>query len=149
MSNPQNNCTKCGAHFISFISTVRCGSNCLECGRYSFSADEPSYLYFLTNHSLDLHKVGIGRVGDDRGQLQRLIESGWELHGIWHTREKRKTFQWEKSVYKQLAMKFSKAGLQTSGFSGQSDKHWSENISANGISLSDLATLISKIVQGK
>lgn len=139
-------CTKCSSLLSEHIQKVVCGSSCRECGRYAHFADEPSYLYLATNSSLDLHKIGIGIVGKDKEYLQKLILADWVIYGLWHTGEKRKTFQWEKAIFKKLKTEIDPA---TQGFIGKSDRHWVESISAQTISLTDLADLISKVISSK
>jgi hypothetical protein len=139
-------CTKCGAILTEHIATVTCGNSCNECGKYAYAADEPSYLYLLTNVQLGLHKVGIGTVGQDKNYLQQLIQSGWKVHSLWHAVDKGQTFQWEKEVFKQLQAQFDSAGA--SGFIGRSDRHWFDSVSAEAISITSLSHLMSTVVSG-
>lgn len=111
--------------------------------------DQLSYLYLLTHPQLKLYKIGIGTPGKDKGRLQQLIDQGWVLHGQWHDRDKRTTFQWEKEIFKQLQLRFEKAAPDTPGFVGKSDRHWHEAVSAHGIPFPELLHLISKIATKK
>jgi hypothetical protein len=110
------------------------------------NTEQPFYLYLLTHKELRLHRIGIGTTGKDKGQLEKLIDQGWLLHGIWHDSDKRKTFQWEKEAFKQLQNHFSKASPELQGFVGKSDRHWFEGISADAISLPVITTLISQVI---
>jgi hypothetical protein len=103
----------------------------------------------LTHPQLKLHKIGIGTDGKDKGRMQQLIDQGWITHGLWHNSEKRITFQWEKEIFKQLQLRFAKAAPDTPGFVGKSDRHWFESVSAQAISVTALAQLITKIVSKK
>jgi hypothetical protein len=111
--------------------------------------DQISYLYLLTHPQLKLHKIGIGTTGKDKGRMQQLIDQGWLSHGLWHDTDKRITFQWEKEIFKQLQLRFAKAAPDTPGFVGKSDRHWFESVSAEAISVTALAQLITKIVSKK
>jgi hypothetical protein len=111
--------------------------------------DQSSYLYLLTHPQLKLHKIGIGTDGKDKGRMQQLIDQGWLSHGLWHNTDKRITFQWEKEIFKQLQLRFAKAAPDTPGFVGKSDRHWFESVSAQAISVTALAQLITKIVSKK
>lgn len=71
--------------------------------------EDSSYLYLLTHPELKLHKIGIGTVGADKGHLQQLIDLGWVSQGMWHNSDKRRTFQWEKEIFKELNLRFAKA----------------------------------------
>ena len=108
-----------------------------------------SYLYLLLHSQLKLYKIGIGTIDKDKGRLKLLIDQGWQLQSQWHHDNKRQTFQWEKEIFKHLALRFAKAGPDAPGFVGKSDRHWFEAISAESISLSELSQLISKIVAKK
>lgn len=145
----KHDCSRCQAILTEHIPTVACGNTCNECGRYAYRADQASYLYLLTNQKLQLHKVGIGTVGKDKNYLQELIGSGWNACGIWHSADKQETFKWEKEVFKGLKIKFEFTGQESIGFVGNSDKHWFESVSAEAISVTDLAHIISKIVADK
>lgn len=149
MSDLDIECTRCQAILTAQIPKVMCGNSCRECGGYSYSEDEPSYLYLLTKQQLKLHKIGIGTVGKDRNQLQRLLQAGWVAHGLWHDRDQRLTFRWEQEIFKQLKDKFSATNLESQGFVGRWDKDWVESISASVISLTDLSQLASKVVSNK
>lgn len=138
-------CQKCGAILTEHIPSVRCGSSCPECGRYAFFPDQPSYLYLLTHEQLKLHKIGIGTVGSDKDLLQKLIGEEWQVQGLWHHQDKRKTFQWEKAIFKELAALISSRGPETPGFIGNRDQHWVQSISADVITISALIKLASKI----
>lgn len=144
----QHDCSKCGAVLTEHISTVACGHSCRECGRYAYFADQPSYLYLLTNEKLQFHKIGIGTVGKDKNRLQELIMAGWVVYGIWHEGDKGKIYEWEQKVFKELTVQLSTNGLESEAFVGRSDRHWIENISAHVISVSALAQIISAIVDG-
>lgn len=146
MSTVAHVCTKCGEFLVPHIPTVQDGNNCAECGKYCYRADQPSYLYLLTHQHLNLHKIGIGTVGKDKGQLQQLINEGWTVYGLWHGSDKRAVFQWERAVFAELKVKLSLAAPERPSFVGKSDKHWVESVNARAISVSALAQLISKIV---
>lgn len=146
MSAVEHSCLKCGDFLTPHVPRVLSGNNCGECGKYSYSADQPSYLYLLTHQHLQLHKVGIGTVGKDKGLLEKLINEGWSVQGLWHDSDKRITFAWERAVFEELRVKLSVACPEAPGLLGKSDKHWVESISAQAISVSALAQIISTIL---
>jgi hypothetical protein len=100
----------------------------------------------LTHQQLKLHKIGIGTVGKDKNRMQQLIQEGWIVHGLWHEGSKRKTFLWEQEIFKQLKVKFSSFESHVPGLMGRSDRNWSESVSAEAISVSEIVKLISLIV---
>lgn len=138
-------CLKCGAVLTPHIPKVVCGGNCRECGRYAYFVEQPSYLYLLTNQQLKSHRVGIGTVGKDKDHLAKLLEAGWLVHGIWHGNDKRKTFQWEKEVFEVIKAKLSLSTSDLSDSMGRWDRSWSESVSAEAISVSEIAKLITKV----
>jgi hypothetical protein len=142
-------CLRCGAILTEHIPKVACGNSCLECGRYAYRAEASSYLYLLTNVQLKIHKVGIGTVGRDKARLQILLDQGWSVAGIWHAKDKRITFRWERAVFKELQVRIAVTKSENSGFLGRSDKHWVESISGQFISASALAELMSSIVRDR
>lgn len=149
MDNLEEICTQCRDLINPQIPAVSCGSNCLECGRYAHASDEPAYLYLLTHPKRKLHKIGIGTVGKDKGQIQNLINEGWLVHGIWHDRDKRRTFNWEREIFRQLEVKSSSLQSDEAGLMGRRDRSWVESVSAQFISVSALALQISKIVKDR
>lgn len=142
----ERDCQKCGAKLTEQIQKVVGGNNCRECGKYAYVADEPSYLYLLTNPGLALHKIGIGTVGKDKGRLQQLIHEGWTVYGLWHAAEKRKTFNWEQTIFKELK---SEIGSVTPSLVGRWDRDWVEGISAQTITITALAELINVVISTK
>lgn len=146
MDEADTDCTKCGEVLTPLIPTVRCGSDCSECGKYRHHADQLFYLYLLTHQQLKLHKIGIGTIGKDKGHLEQFIIEGWTVYGLWHEVDKRKTFQWERAIFEQLKVKHSAKALETPIFLGKSDKHWFESINAQVISVSEIANLITKVI---
>lgn len=111
--------------------------------------DMESYLYLLTNKQVGQHKIGIGTVGKDKNRLQQLTQSGWEVQGLWHADDKHKTFNWEKEVFRHLKARFDLASPDVPGFVGRSDGHWFEGVSAQAISVTELAQLITSVVPAK
>lgn len=149
MSVTHDDCTQCRAILTEEIQKVACGNTCHECGRYAYDADEPSYLYLLTNPKLQLHKIGIGTVGKDKNYLWKLLQAGWIIHGLWHENNSGKTFHWEQEIFKQIKIRVSTTTPESPGLVGRSDRNWFESISADAISITDLAHLMSKVVSSK
>lgn len=149
MTATNNDCAQCEKICTEQIEKVTCGNTCHECGRYAYSADQSSYLYLLTNGNLQLHKIGIGTVGKDKGHLQQLIETGWTVYGLWHADDKGKTFRWEQEIFKQLSAQIDQPEEGSRGLIGRRDRHWVESISASAISVFGLSQLMSTVVSGK
>ena len=149
MNSVLHECTQCGEMLTEHIQGVECGNSCHECGRYSYRADQPSYLYLLTHPQLQLHKIGIGTAGKDKGQLELLVAQGWTVYGMWHDGDARRTFQWETAIFKKLEVAFATGETDSPGLIGRRDRSWVESISATAISVVALAELMSTVVSGK
>jgi hypothetical protein len=128
------------------VEKVLAGNSCKECGRYRFDPSEPSYLYLLTHPTLKLHQVGIGTIGKDKGRLDKLLKEGWLAFGIWHG-DQRTTFLCEKKVFAQIKKIVSDKDSQGADPMGKWVDTWSESISADAISASEIEKIISKIVK--
>lgn len=141
-------CEKCVAMLSTIVEKVVAGDSCRECGRYRFKSSEPSYLYLLTHPILRLHQVGIGTVGKDKGRLEKHLKDGWIAFGIWHG-DQRTTFLWEVRIF--AAIKKSLYLQEPQGIDpmGKWVDTWSESISADAISASEIASLISTLVGRK
>ena len=133
MGDMERDCTRCGVILTEHIAMVTCGNSCKECGKYSYAADEPSYLYLLTNVQLKLHKIGIGTVGQDKNYLQQLTQAGWNIHGLWHAGDKEKTFKWERAVFSQLKEQFDSGDAGAPGLLGRG--RWARYASPGGAPL--------------
>jgi hypothetical protein len=112
-------------------------------------AEQQSYLYLLTHERLQLHKVGIGTVGKDKGLLRALTEQGWSIQGTWCDSDKRQTFRWERAIYKELEAHIASLDLKEPALTGRRDKHWVEYISASAISLAAITELMERVIRDK
>lgn len=140
-------CNRCSALVSPIVEKVLAGDSCKECGRYSFKAGLPSYLYLLTHPTLKLHQIGIGTVGKDKDRLAKLLIDGWIAFGIWHG-DRRTTFLWEKKIF--TAIKKILTPRQNDGVApfGKWVVTWSESISAEAISASEIEKIIAKVIKG-
>lgn len=146
MSITSTTCEKCQACVSLVVEKVVAGNSCRECGRYRFESGDLSYLYLLTHVGLKLNKVGIGTVDKDRGQLEQLLKDGWIAFGIWHG-DQRKTFLWEKKIFAELKRFLDSEGSAEIEPFGTWVDTWSESISTEAISVTDIEKIISKIIK--
>lgn len=128
------------------VEKVAAGNSCRECGRYRFEASQPSYMYLLTHPSLRLHKVGIGTTSKDKGRLEQLINSGWVAFGIWHG-DQRTTFLWEKIFFAEVKKIILAQETSKGEPFGKWVDNWSESISAEELSVTEIAKIIEKIIE--
>ena len=146
MTGISTECGKCPFWISSVVEKVLAGDSCKECGCYRFDPDEPSYLYLLTHPTLKLHQVGIGTIGKDKGRLDMLLKEGWIAFGIWHG-DQRTRFLQEKKVFAQIKEIVSGKDSQGEDPMGKWVDTWSESISADAISVKEIAKIITKIVK--
>ena len=139
-------CEKCLFMLSPVVEKVLAGNSCKECGRYRFDPNELSYLYLLTHPTLKLHQVGIGTIGKDKGRLEKLLKEGWIAFGIWHG-DQRTTFLYEKKVFAQIKKIVSGKDSPGADPMGKWVDTWSESISADAISVQEIAKIITKIVK--
>jgi hypothetical protein len=139
-------CPKCNDLLTSYIPTVTAGSKCLECTSYRHHSDEPFFLYFITNTQLNKHKIGIGTAGAENSKLAQLLGGGYITYGIWHHSDKKKTYEWEGNVFKEIAL-FLKEDKEKPVVMGPWVRNWSEYILVSAISAQQIAKIINKIVK--
>lgn len=138
-------CERCLFLISPIIEKVLVGDSCHECGRYRFDPSVLSYLYLLTHPTLKLHQVGIGTIRKDKGRLEKLLKEGWTVFGIWHG-DQRTTFLWEKKIFAQVKKIISAQKSENPNPIGKWVGTWSESISADAISATEIEKIISKIV---
>lgn len=146
MTVTSTQCEECLFMRSPVVEKVLAGNSCKECGRYRFVPSEPSYLYLMTHPTLKLHQVGIGTIGKDKGRLDKLLKEGWLAFGIWHG-DQRTTFLYEKKVFAQIKKIVSGKNFQGVDPMGKWVDTWSESISADVISASEIEKIITKIVK--
>lgn len=140
-------CPRCNDQLTSFLPSVTAGNNCGECSRYRHSLNEPAFLYLISHKELKKHKIGIGMSGVRRSRLEELISAGYKVHGIWHAADKKKTYNWEQRVFKEIAAKVKPLNSDEPDPMGNWVRNWSEGIHAEAITLLALEKLINRIVK--
>lgn len=140
-------CPRCDAQLTSFVPSVTAGSNCAECSRYCHNLNEPAFLYLISHERLKIHKIGIGISGVRRSRLEEFINAGYKVYGIWHAEEKRKTYNWEQRVFKEIAAKVKPSNSEAPDPMGNWVRNWSESIEAEVITLEEIEKIIKRIVK--
>lgn len=139
-------CEKCDFQISPLIQTVTAGSKCAECFRYRYNAAETAFLYLITNQKLNIHKIGIGIAGVQNSKLEEFINSGYQVYGIWHATDKRKTYNWEQQVFKAIKAKLLSKDDNQPDPMGAWVQNWSESIDASAISLLEIERIIQNTV---
>lgn len=140
-------CPTCDDQISSLIPFVTAGSKCGQCAHYRHSLDKPAFLYLISHPELNKHKIGIGIVNDKKSKIVELINQGYEVYGIWHTEDKRETYNWEQKVFKELKAKLQPQDENTPDPMGVWVRNWSESIAASAITLAEIEKIITKIVK--
>jgi recombinational DNA repair protein (RecF pathway) len=137
----------CGSRVKPTYGTIkRGGGGCPNCADWGFAFDKPSYVYVVTNSSLNAHKVGIANVAKQKksDRLHRLNNHGWEVVQRWDFAEGAIALKIEAEVFKvirkDLAIpQFLEVGIMKYG--GET-----ETMDANLIDLTTLIGIVSKAV---
>ena len=139
-------CPKCNDLLTLYIPTVTAGSKCLECTSYRYHPDEQAFLYLITNTQLNKHKIGIGLAGAENSKVAQLLSDGYITYGIWHHGDKKKTYEWEGKVFKQIASHLGE-NKDAPALMGPWVRDWSEYILVSAISAEQIAKIINKVVK--
>jgi hypothetical protein len=140
-------CLKCGRIVSPSLNTVRDGGGCRYCSTGGIKLQDPSYLYLVTNRTLNAHKVGIGNFNTRIDRLKRLNSFGWETCAIWKFKTGNQASKCEKSIFKvirndlQIPIYLSKDQVPVVG-------GHTETMEADRISLLKLDKIINKIIKG-
>ena len=121
---------------------------CRHCADWGFQYGKNSYLYLITNPSLNAHKVGIANVakrtkGD---RLRRMQNDGWVVFKVWHFDEGKRVLNIEKKIFKilrddmQIPQYLSKGEMKHEGET--------ETVDADSITLLQLEKIIKKVIKG-
>ena len=121
---------------------------CRHCSEWGFQYDKKSYLYLITNPSLNAHKVGIANVAKrtKSDRLRRMQNDGWVIFKVWHFDEGKKVLNIEKKIFKilrddmQIPQYLSKGEMKHEGET--------ETVDADEITLLQLEKIIKKVIKG-
>lgn len=125
---------------------VKAGNRCGGCAAYSFHPNEPAYLYLITNKILNQHKIGIGVADTQDSKLKKFLKEGFTLYGIWHHAERKKTFNWEAAIFKEIRV-LLKENKNDPELMGNWVRDWSASIEGRAIKLEVLEQIINKVVK--
>ena len=121
---------------------------CRHCAEWGFQYDKKSYLYLITNPSLNAHKVGIAnvakRIAGDR--LIRMQNDGWVVFKVWHFDEGKRVLNIEKEIFKILRIDMKLPAYLSAGEMKHEGE--TETVDADEITLLQLEKIIKKVIKG-
>jgi len=145
----ESQCLKCKNISTPMYMNVCKGRGCKFCSPLGINLNSPSYVYLITNHELNSHKVGIGnkraikRLNEDR--LNRFRKQGWETSKVWDFETGGEAWKVESAVFKiirkDLGLPIHLSKEQMPKTEGQT-----ETINADSITLLELQKIISKVI---
>lgn len=144
----KSKCLKCGAIVEPKLASIISGQGgCINCMPFGINQKSPSYIYLITNKTLNAHKVGIGNHKKLNDRLMRFINEGWETHRIWQTKTGAEALEIERAVFRflrkemKLPVYLSKEDMPRTG-------GHSETVGAEAITLLELEKIIKKVIKG-
>jgi len=120
---------------------------CRHCADYGFQYDKKSYLYLITNPSLNAHKVGIANVakrtkGD---RLRRMQNDGWVVFKVWDFDEGKIVLNIETEIFKILRIDMKIPQYLSAGEMKHEGE--TETVDAELITLLQLEKIINKVIR--
>jgi hypothetical protein len=140
-------CLKCGRIVRPTLMAIRAGGGCRYCATGGIKLQEPSYLYLVTNRTLNAHKVGVGNFDRKVDRLQTLNRFGWETCAIWKFKTGDEAFKCERGIFKvirndlQIPIYLSKNLVPVTG-------GHTETMDADRISIFKVKKIICKVIKG-
>jgi hypothetical protein len=147
----KSQCLKCKNIVTPMYTNVCKGRGCKYCSPLGINLNISSYLYLITHHQLNSHKVGIGnmrpikRLNEDR--LGRFRKLGWETYKVWNFETGGEAWKIESAVFmvvrKDLGLPIHLSKEQMPKTEGHT-----ETINADSITLLELEKIIKKVIKG-
>ena len=94
----------CGKEVAPTYSSVRNGRGCKYCQVGGINLLAPAFLYLMTNHDLNAHKIGIGGYESSTNRIDQHRKHGWELFASMDLDTAEEAFQIEQAVLDWLRM---------------------------------------------
>jgi hypothetical protein len=139
-------CSKCGEFVYPTYSSVQQGQGgCVFCAKKGFDPKKPSYIYLITNSSLNSYKIGIGNQGlkaNDR--LLTFKRSGWNTYRKWNFEFGMQAWSIEKKIFIILRKELGLPAHLSKSSIGYGHGH-SETVDAELITLLQLEKIIKKV----
>jgi hypothetical protein len=146
----KSKCLRCANIVYPNLTDVKAGHGCSHCASFGFQYDKSAYLYLITHHQHNAHKIGIGNSRMENSSVDRLHKlaiKGWKIYRKWIFDSGVEASRVEKRVFQIL-----KNDL---GITPHLGKHQmpitgghTETVDADSITLLDLEKIINKVIKG-
>ena len=143
-------CLKCGTIVYPALTAVKAGGGCSYCAIYGFQKDKPAYLYLVTHHEYNSHKVGIGNTRPDQSTLDRLHKltiKKWMIYKKWNFTLGVDASRVEKEVFRILRQEHGIKSFLDKKQMPVTGGH-TETVDADSITLLQLEKIINKVIRG-
>ena len=142
-------CLKCGTIVYPALTAVKAGGGCSYCAIYGFQKDKPAYLYLVTHHDYNSHKVGIGNTRPDKSTLDRLHKltiKKWMIYKKWTFTLGVEASRVEKEVFRILSQEHGIKSFLDKKKMPVTGGH-TETVDADLITLIELEKIINRVIK--
>jgi hypothetical protein len=143
-------CMKCGTIVYPTFSSIRGGSGCSYCAIFGFQKDKSAYLYLVTHHEYNAHKIGIGNTRPDKSTLDRLHKltiKKWMIYKKWNFPVGADASRVEKEVFRILRQEHGIKSFLDKRNMPVTGGH-TETVDADLITLLEVEKIINKVIKG-
>lgn len=142
-------CMKCKNIVYPMLTNIKQkNGGCMFCAAKGIDFNKPAYLYLITNHAFNAHKVGVGNSGENKknDRIARFRKFGWQVHKRWDFDKGSVAFGYEQVILKHLRKELKIPAFMTLELMRETGGH-SETVSADSISLLELEKIIKRVIR--
>jgi hypothetical protein len=145
----KSKCLKCSRIVYPRWNDVQKGhTGCNYCAPKGINLTKSSYLYLITHHELNAHKVGIGNHKKVNDRLGRFRKFGWETYRVWEFETGKEALDIEEDVFKILRGEMSLPVYLSLDDMKKTQGH-TETVGADSITLVELERIIKRVIKEK
>lgn len=138
-------CLKCSLVVYPRWNDVQKGhSGCNYCAPRGINLTKPSYLYLITHHELNAHKIGIGNHKKVNDRLGRFRKFGWETYKVWEFETGKLALDIEAQVFRILRSELNLPIYLAYEDMKKTQGH-TETVGADSITLPQLEKIVNQV----
>ena len=118
---------------------------CNYCAPKGINLIKPSYVYLITNHDLNAHKVGIGNHKKVNDRLGRFRKFGWQTHKTWEFPTGEAALEVERQIFKILRFEMG-LPIYLSFEDMRKTQGHTETVGADAITLLELESIVQSVI---
>ena len=142
----KSKCLKCLQIVYPRWNDVQKGhSGCNYCAPKGINLNKPSYVYLITHHELNAHKVGIGNHKKVNDRLGRFRKFGWQIHKTWEFETGKAALEVEREIFKILRIDM-RLPIYLSFEDMRKTQGHTETVEADAITLLKLESIIQSVI---